>query len=251
MLAFVHMHKCAGTSVVKSARKSGLKLPARHKNGNLRTDADSNVRYAELSRSEFDGMMEELKRDGVEFLALEFDFPPLEYFRYHGIDLFTVLRHPLKRAVSNFRFAKSRGNAPPEQSFRDFMNRGSTRDGPLSRTSNYYTRKLCQLSPTDPLTADHLRQAQDTLAAFRSVVILESGELEQALIALGMNNVRTRRVSTDIKIKVVLDPEHTEVSAQDEAWFIEDNQADMTLYDEQAGSAAVDRPGRVSDGIAA
>lgn len=231
MLGFVHMHKCAGTTVVKAARKSGFKLPRGHKNGNLRTADGGNLRYVGISRAAFDALIADLRRDEVDFFSMEFDFPPTEYFTAQGIDLFTVLRHPFSRAVSNFRYAKIRGNAPPDRSFREFMNKEWTKDGPLSRASNYYIRKLCQLSPVDPVTEAHLSQASENLSKFNEVVILEAGNLECQLMRLGIADIRPARIGGELQVKADLRPEDTLITDNDEEWFVEGNRLDISLFE--------------------
>lgn len=231
MLAFVHMHKCAGTTVVKSARRSGLRLPSHHRNGNVLLESGRTLRYDGLDRAAFDGVIDGLEADGTEFFAMEMDFPPIDFLRDRGIEVFTVIRDPLTRAVSNFRYAKKRANVDPGTPFREFLNKGFVKDGPISRASNYYTRKLCQLSPTAPMSDAHLVAALETLARFRAVIVLEEGRLEAELKAVGLSGFKASRRTEQLKDKVPLTEDNLAVSDADRDWFVASNPLDIALYD--------------------
>lgn len=239
MLAFVHMHKCAGTTVVKSAQKSGFRMPTHHRNGNLLVEPDGKtLRYDGIDRAALDRLIDRLEADGTEFFALEMDFPPAQFLRERGIDIFTVIRDPLVRAISNFRYAKNRGNVKPDVPFRKFLNNDFAKDGPLSRASDYYTRKLCQLPSTAPMSGEHLDQALAALAQFRAVIVLEQGRLEDELKALGFGRFKASRRTDQLRSRVELTEADLAVSDADRDWFIANNPLDIALYERMQRVAA-------------
>ena len=71
MIVYLHMHKCAGTSVVRAAQASGLRLPAVHRNGNLLNDQDKPLKYRGMARAEFGALIRQMiDQDGIT--ALDF-----------------------------------------------------------------------------------------------------------------------------------------------------------------------------------
>jgi hypothetical protein len=235
MLLFVHMHKCAGTTVTRSAKLSGLKLPERNGNGNLLDASGRAIRYARAYPGLVQQTIEFQRHLGVQFMAVEEDFPNLAGIP-SGVVLFTILRDPFERAVSNFRFAKSRGSAPADLRFRDFFNVRYTTRGPLARSANYYVRKLNEAEPLDRLGPRHLELALFTLAQFRSVIVLGRDDLPSALAELGINQYGTAKISALGNARVELTPEQAAVTEADRLWFEGRNRLDRHLFE------AVQRP---------
>lgn len=177
-------------------------------------------------------MLEAQFRSGVEFFAIEMDFPQIEYFECDiPIELFTVVRDPWDRAVSNFRYAKLVGNARPDMSFREFMNRSYSMPGPLPRSSNYFTRKLCSAESVEKLAPSHLDRALKVIESFRSVILLNHDDLEKELQKLGMGaEVKSKKRAADLRRDDVSAAQLT-VSDSDRSWFTEENGLDIALLD--------------------
>jgi hypothetical protein len=226
------MHKCAGTTVVRKARKSGFRLPSDHKNGNLLNSAGRNIRYSGMDREVFHRLLKTQHQNGVEFFAIEFDFPKVEYFECDvPIELLTTVRDPWDRAVSNYRYAKLRSNVRPDMTFRELMNRAYSVPGPLPRSSNYFTRKLCSADSLEELTPSHLDRALKVLEFFRSVIVLNCDDLDAELKKLGIfAEAKVKKRTADLRQPSVT-AEQLAVSESDRIWFAEQNQLDFDLLE--------------------
>lgn len=233
MLIFLHMHKCAGSTVVKKAKKSGFTLAWNHSNGNLVDAAGNQIKYEGTSRARLKRIVNRHRRKGVNFFAIEWDFPPIEYFdEVEPVDLFTVLREPFSRAQSNFVFAKVKERVDPALSFRDFMNMSYTREGPTFRSANYFVRKVVGEESTVPLTELHLKRAIDIMERFAAVVVLGHHDLDAELAKLGITSkVPPAKKMGAGRLKPDLPPECLSISDADKAWFLAENTLDRQLVE--------------------
>jgi hypothetical protein len=232
MLIFLHMHKCAGSTVVRKARQAGLVLPEHNHNGNLVKPNGRNLRYETMDADAVRLVLERQASKGVEFFAIEWDFPPVEYFRCDvSIDLFTVLRDPFARAVSNYRFAKLSGSVHKDVVFQELMNWSYSKAGPLARSANYYTRKLCSELSLAPIGESHLKRAAEVLDAFKSVIVLERDDLDLELERLGMTGEVKVAKQTAALSRYGVNERHLAVSDEDRDWFMAENRIDFALFD--------------------
>lgn len=183
MLVFFHCHKAAGTTVIHAAKASGLKLPENHRNGNPFDQNGKRIDWDALSAEQAVDQLEGLKKQGVDMIALEFNTPAWSVLdQIDGLRLFTILRDPAARALSNFRM-DVRNHAPLRRQVfgvPSYMN-----DSSLFRSNNYYTRFFCGVGPKAKLGRDHLQFAKHKLATFEQVCILERGDMAQKLAPLG------------------------------------------------------------------
>ena len=228
MIVYLHMHKCAGTSVVRSALSSGLRLPAMHQNGNLVDDAQKPLKYRGMEREALIGLLQRQRDDGVEFVAMEWDFPRFDLFgAMPGLRFFTSLREPVARAISNFKMDKAAGWIVPDMRFADYINGDA-----LYRSDNYYTKILGQLWPKDIATPADLDRAVNVLAAFEAVIVVEQGNMAHVLRKFGitLEPQRANRFDAEQARARLGDDRSLAVDRQEIGDFIARNALDFALY---------------------
>jgi hypothetical protein len=161
---------------------------------------------------------------------MEWDFPQIEHFDCaFQIQLFTVMRDPLTRAISNYRFSKLTGEIDEDVGFREAMNGSYRNVGPLARSANYYTRKLCAATSRELLDRTSLIRAQEVLGKFRSVIVLGRDNLTQELAKLGISAPVGAANQTAELSKAELPESLLAVSEEDQAWFERHNRLDIRL----------------------
>lgn len=228
MIIYLHMHKCAGTSVVRAAQASGLRLPAVHRNGNLLNDEDKPLKYRRVAREDFVALIRRQIDQPVDFMAMEFDFPRWEMFEgLPPLRFFTTLRDPLARAISNFRMDKVAGWIDREVSFTDYINGDA-----LYCSDNYYVKMLCQLWPKDTASAADLDYAMAVLARFEGVIVVEQGNMAEVLGRFGITPPERRfnTFDTDAARDSGLTEAQLSVSQAEIRDFIARNALDYTIY---------------------
>lgn len=163
-----------------------MKLPDGHRNGNP-VDAEGKlVDWSALGKAATLELFAGYERQGVDMLAVEFSFPAWSTLdELPGLRMFTVLREPAARAMSNFRMDVLNNHIPRERvfGFSAYMNGAS-----LFRADNYYTRFFCRLPPKAKISRDHLDFAKRKLSQFDSVCVLEKGNLPEKLAPLGFDS---------------------------------------------------------------
>ena len=160
MFVFAHLHKCAGTSVVREARRAGMVLPVGHQNGHLRDSAGHALGgMSRMSTAELDGLLRSLVQRGVQFLAIEWDFPLLEKFP-KDLDLrfFTIFRDPVERILSNYAYDVTMGFSPA-RSLREWMELPEIWARP-----NYDCRFFSELRVEDVVEPSHVDYVAGTLS---------------------------------------------------------------------------------------
>lgn len=185
MLIFFHCHKAAGTTVTKAAEASGMKLPEGHRNGNPFDSNGQRVNWDTLGKAATLDLFAEYERQGVDMVAVEFSFPAWGTLaEIPDLKMFTVLREPAARALSNFRMDVLGNNLARERTFgfSSYINNST-----LFRADNFYTRFFCRIPPKARICKDHLDFARRKLETFDSVCILEQGNLPEKLSPLGFD----------------------------------------------------------------
>lgn len=228
MIIYLHMHKCAGTSVIRSAQASGLRLPAVHQNGNLLDDQGKPLKYRGMPHDKLAELLQHHCQDGVEFMAMEWDFPGIEAFdAVPGLRLFTSLRDPVARAISNFKMDKVAGWIAPGMAFADYINGDA-----LYRSDNYYIKMLCQLWPKDSVTDAHFDYAMHGLARFEGVIVVEQSNMARVLSGFGIDPLprRFNRFKSQAAREALGDDRCLDVSPRDIREFIGRNTLDYALY---------------------
>lgn len=228
MIIYLHMHKCAGTSVIRAAQASGLRLPAVHQNGNLLNEDGSPLKYRGMARETLAALLNRHIDAGVEFMAMEWDFPRRDVFDGIGpLRFFTTLRDPLSRAISNFKMDKVAGWIDPDQSFADYIDGGA-----LYCSDNYYVKILGQLWPKDNPGAADLEHALAMLTRCDGVIVIEQGNMQRVLARFGIVPLARRFNTFEAgAARTRLDDNRLLAVSENEARdFIARNTLDYALY---------------------
>ncbi|WP_131196530.1 hypothetical protein [Lichenihabitans psoromatis] len=228
MLVFLHMHKAGGSAVVAAAHRSGLKLPATHQNANLIDAHGGPIYFGDKSKSALKDIFNQQIDSGTTFMAMEWDFPNIDNLPDDlGLRLFTVLRDPLARAVSNYRMDKLNGWVSKRSTFPSYMNNHG-----LYRSANYYVKKLNNIGSREQVRPEHLRSALNALNQFDLVCVLEHRSMSSNLATLGIgfdpshyvNDLQSTPLFGDSnRALLAIDP-------VDAAAFVRRNAADYALY---------------------
>lgn len=240
LTVFLHMHKAAGTAVVRAAMDSGWRLPSRHRNGNLVDDDGKVLLYRTKSNENIHQILKKQAEDGIEFFAMEFDFPPLDVIRSEfNARIFTVFRNPLARAISKFCMDKTKGACDPDMTFLEYINE---KNKPLVSSENYYTRLLSRAKGDEDLSTENYEIALRTLREIDKVIVLEHGRLYEELNDLGfcaappLRRPQALQISPDFRGFPV---EKLTVSDQERVEFCRRNFYDFALYSEFAAPGAL------------
>ena len=185
MRIFFHCHKAGGSTVVDAALKSGMRLPDNHVNGLPFHDDGRRVRWSRMSNEDSFNLISRYRDQGVDLMCFEFDFPRWSVLnQLTELTFFTVLRDPMARAWSNYRYtmgrAKAKGIEP--MTFDDWLD-GSG----LFRANDFYTRFFCRTDPSEHLTQSRCDSVIKKLATFACVAILERNNLAERLAPLGFD----------------------------------------------------------------
>jgi hypothetical protein len=228
MIIYLHMHKCAGTSVVRAAQASGLRLPAIHRNGNLQDQDDKPIKYRGVAREDFVALIRQQIDQPTDFMAMEWDFPRWEMFDgLAPLRFFTSLRDPLTRAISNFRMDKVAGWIDRDVAFGDYINGDA-----LYCSDNYYVKILCQRWPKDTATRADLDYAMAVLARFEAVIVVEQGNMRDVLARFGITPPvrRFNPFDTDAAQATGLSEAQLAVTRTEIRDFIDRNALDYEIY---------------------
>ena len=166
---FMHVHKAGGTSVVGLARRNSETFWPDHRNGNPCSPDGKIHRPWELSAAGLDAYIDEALLSGVSFVASEWGCPdPAILAARSDVLSIVVLRDPLNRIISDFRYEYLNGRAA--RSVLDWVDHHSHQH----TQPNYYTRLLLGReweSDRDP--DDLVKSAMERLRCFDVVAVLE------------------------------------------------------------------------------
>lgn len=139
LIWYVHFHKAGGSSLVRLAKENGEILYPHHGNGNpLRSDG-KDIRTWELSPGGLHDFVDSAIRNGVSFVASEWGVPNLEELEQRDdVTTVTLLREPVGRMISNFKFDFYRPFESSRSRIEDYTDHYLI---PWTH-SNYYARTL-------------------------------------------------------------------------------------------------------------
>ena len=190
LLWFVHFHKCAGTSLVKALLENGHNPPPLHANGNPLDQQGKPINFDALDKKDLKNLVDKLLKSGTTFCCSEFSHPKLEWLKEDSrIKTVTILRHPIKRMISNWKF--------------DFINDYHSGTRELSRytrqpypwcSTSYYTNTLAAMIKPDSTGDDGRSSKENALQAikyFDMITIQENTKSMQDLASeLGLTQIR-------------------------------------------------------------
>ncbi|WP_062387828.1 hypothetical protein [Demequina iriomotensis] len=183
LAVFLHFHKAGGSSVVELARRNGERFHSPHVNGNP-LDAHGKIhRPWDLSDRGLDAYVDTLLDEGVTFLATEWAVPTLEVLRGRpDVQVVTVIREPVARLVSNFRYDRAKGYTEHTDVL-SFVDDHIA----LHTSTDYYTKMLLgRRWWEDAPREDQLDAAEARLAHVDAVGVLEApGWVEDICATLG------------------------------------------------------------------
>ncbi len=170
LIWFQHLHKAAGTYIVRKAISNGEKPYPLNKNGNPH-DENGAIPLWALSDSELSDFVDECERLGITFVATEWGGP--NYSRLSKdprVCLITCLRNPVDRFISNFNYdyywmwTKSKN-------YSEYLSQDEIFTSP-----EYYTRIFSgNLEHQNEVTDKDLSTAKENLLLFDKVIIAETG----------------------------------------------------------------------------
>ena len=164
LIWFQHFHKAGGSSFVTAARESGRKLFMPNRNGNPVADDGNYLPLWAWKESELRAWLQLQAGSGVNFIACEWGFPPdLLAIRSSDLYLFTIVRHPVERLLSNFYYDVLNGYTH----VRDID--AYMELDPDYTKPDYYTRLLTGYSGKEAT-----REAAAILRQFDTVAVLEA-----------------------------------------------------------------------------
>jgi hypothetical protein len=149
---FIHFHKAGGTTVVALARRNGEELHSPNLNGCPLSPDRKVLRLWERSPQGLNAYLDGAIAAGVTFVASEWGVPDLEVLAQRSdVRVVTVIRDPIKRIISNFRFDRKYG-------YSERPSLAAWVDQPLKTHtfSNYYTRMLARNEWRDDASADEM-----------------------------------------------------------------------------------------------
>ena len=167
---FQHLHKAAGTYVIRRAAANGEVFWKENENGNPVRDGKV-IPLWDLSSNQLQAFIDECEENGVTFVACEWGGPDFQTLADDPrVTLLTCLRQPIKRLISNYNYdhywmwTKSKN-------YQEYI-----AEGPLHSSPEYYTRIFSRGSLD-------LDLAQKNLQLFDKVIVAEDGM--EALDELG------------------------------------------------------------------
>lgn len=161
---FLHFHKAGGTTVVALARRNGEVLHNPNLNG-CPLSADRKVlRLWERSPRGLNSYLDEAIASRVTFVTSEWGVPDLEVLAQRpDVRVVTVVRDPIKRIISNFKFDRQYG-------YSEWHSLAAWTDHPVKTHtfSNYYTRMLARDAWRDDAPAEEM-----VAAAWRNLALVD------------------------------------------------------------------------------
>ena len=159
---FQHLHKAAGTYVIRRAMANGETFWPEHSNGNPRNDGEL-IPLENMSSGQLTSFIDECEEKGVTFVACEWGGPDFQTLANdERVTLLTCIRHPIKRFISNYNYDFYR-MWTKVTSYEEYL-----KEGHLHSSPEYYT-KIFARGKLD------LDLAKSNLELFDHVIVAEDG----------------------------------------------------------------------------
>tara|TARA_B110001452_G_C15228768_1_gene425769 strand:- start:327 stop:1043 length:717 start_codon:yes stop_codon:yes gene_type:complete len=159
---FQHLHKAAGTYVIRRAMANGETFWPNHENGNPVRDGEV-IPLWDMQPKDLTSFIDECESKGVTFVACEWGGADFETLANDDrVELLTCLRHPIKRLISNYNYDHY-WMWTKAKSYQEYLN-----EGHLHTSSEYYTRVFAR-------GETNLESAKSNIGLFDHVIIAEDG----------------------------------------------------------------------------
>ena len=159
---FQHLHKAAGTYVIRRAMANGETFWPVHENGNPVRNGEV-IPLWDMSSEDLTSFVDECQAQGVTFVACEWGGADFEALANDDrVELLTCLRHPIKRLVSNYNYDHY-WMWTKAKSYQEYLEEGHLHSSP-----EYYTRIFAR----GKLDLDY---AKSNITLFNHVIIAEQG----------------------------------------------------------------------------
>ena len=167
---FQHLHKAAGTYVIRRAKANGEIFYPTNENGNP-CDEHGVIPLWEMSGSKLTKFIDKCEDRGVTFVATEWGGPDFDILsKDPRVCLITCIRDPINRFISNFNFdyywmwSKS-------INYDQYLSEKAIHTSP-----NYYIRIFSRNhNPTHPVTEEHAQIAKENTTLFDKIIVAETG----------------------------------------------------------------------------
>ena len=230
---FQHLHKAAGTYVIRRAMANGETFWPEHTNGNPRVDGQL-VPLWEMSSNQLTSFIDECEEKGVTFVACEWGGPDFQTLANdERVTLLTCMRQPIKRFVSNYNYDHYLV-LTSAKSYAEYLKEGHLHSSPEYYTKIFARGKLdLELAKSNLGLFDHVIVAEDgmdTLNEFgwhkeSDTTHPTFGDKKRAMVLLA--KLRWFRLFNYLKKKKYLPPEELKINDL--------NKLDLELYDSMRG----------------
>ena len=157
---FQHLHKAAGTYVIRRAMANGETFWPQHKNGNPAKN-DKMIPIWDYSSEELTEFIDHCQNNNITFVACEWGTPDFATLASDPrVVLLTCLRQPINRLISNFNYDYY-WMWTKVDNYKDYIEQGLIHSSP-----EYYTRMF---SGGDV----DLQKAKENIALFDIIIIAE------------------------------------------------------------------------------
>ena len=158
---FQHLHKAAGTYVIRRAMANGETFWPEHENGNP-VDQGEVIALWDMSPDELTSFIDECEKKEVTFVACEWGGPNFDVLHSdERVTLLTCLREPIKRLISNYNYDHY-WMWTESKNYQEYLNEGNLHSSP-----EYYTKIFArglldtQVALTNLSKFDHVIVAED------------------------------------------------------------------------------------------
>ncbi|MDP7374796.1 MAG: hypothetical protein QF445_04760 [Candidatus Poseidoniaceae archaeon] len=159
---FQHLHKAAGTYVIRRAMANGETFWPDHENGNPVNEGKV-IPLWDMASDKLTSFIDECEERGVTFVACEWGGPDYQTLANdERVTLLTCLRQPIKRLISNYNYDHY-WMWTKATSYEEYL-----REGHLHSSPEYYT-KIFARGELD------LDLAKSNLESFDHVIVAEDG----------------------------------------------------------------------------
>ena len=167
---FQHLHKAAGTYIIRRALANDEKFYDKHENGNP-CDENGVIPLWEMNANELTSFIDGCEQKGVTFVAIEWGSPDFSVLANDPrVSLLTCLRDPLKRLISNYNYDHY-WMWTKATNYSEYLSEGHVHSSPEYYT-RVFSRKYDSSQEVGPLD---LEVAKTNIALFDNVIIAESG----------------------------------------------------------------------------